>query len=164
VEAPPPPEQALVVQEEAPAQSRGPFSRGSTRLSVLVGSGFAANDNYLILGIGGGYYFLDHVELGLDYEVWLFGDPTLQRLSPGLRYVLELGPLKPYIGAFYRHTFVSDFNDFDQVGARVGAYLIPRRGVFAGLGAVYEHLLDCDEDGVVDCNQFYPELTVGFAF
>ena len=162
---PPPPEPAPSVEEVAPApKGSGLFARGSKRLSLLAGWGTAAGDDYLILGAGFGYYILSHLELGLDYEVWLFGDPTLQRLSPGVRYVLEFGPLKPYVGAFYRHTFVSDYSDFDQVGGRLGVYLIPRRGLFAGLGAVYERLLDCDDDSVFDCDSVYPEVTIGFAF
>jgi hypothetical protein len=165
VAAPPPAEPAPSVEEEAPPQKgSGLFARGSKRLSLLVGAGSAGNDEYLILGAGFGYYILSHLELGLDYEVWLFGDPTLQRLSPGVRYVLEFGPIKPYVGAFYRHTFISDYQDFDQVGGRLGVYLIPRRGLFAGLGAVYERLLDCSDDSVINCDSVYPEVTVGFAF
>jgi len=165
VATPPPAEPEPSVEEAAPAaKGSGLFARGSKRLSLLAGWGTAAGDDYLILGAGFGYYVLSHLELGLDYEVWLFGDPTLQRLSPGVRYVLEFGPLKPYVGAFYRHTFVSDYQDFDQVGGRLGVYLIPRRGLFAGLGAVYERLLDCDDDSVFDCDSVYPEVTIGFAF
>lgn len=160
---PPEPEATVAVEAQAPKGS-GLFTKGSKRLSLLVGAGSGAGDEYLILGAGFGYYIVNGLELGVDYEVWLFGDPTLQRLSPGVRYVLELGPIKPYVGAFYRHTFISDYRDFDQIGGRLGVYLIPRRGLFAGIGGVYEHLLDCDDDSVVNCDSVYPELTVGFMF
>src|SRR3954471_9571292 len=100
---PPPPD------EPPPRSTAGPFARGSIRLSVLIGTGWTTTDEYLILGAGVGYYIADGLELGVDYEAWLFGSPVMQRLSPGVRYVFHMVPvLKPYVGGFYRHTFIGD--------------------------------------------------------
>jgi hypothetical protein len=162
-----PSDSEVVVQGEsqvAPSESespRGPFSKGSVRITGLIGTGSAVNDQYLIVGIGAGYFILKGLDLGADYEAWLFGDPTFQRLSPGLRYILDLKAAKPYVGVFYRHTFVSDYEDFDQVGARAGLYIVPKGPMFIGAGAVYERLLNCDDTSVVDCDEVYPELTFG---
>jgi hypothetical protein len=166
--AEPPP---VVVEEDAPlpvesvSKPRGPFSKGGVRITGLIGAGSSVNDEYLILGIGAGYYLFDGFELGADYEIWLFADPTLHRLSPGVRYVFHMLPVvKPYVGTFYRHTFVNDYDDYDQIGARLGVYLVPKQGLFAGVGAVYERTLGCDDNGLVDCDSIYPEVTIGVMF
>ncbi len=158
--APPPPP-----DEPPPRRTAGPFARGSVRLSLLIGTGWTSLDEYLILGAGVGYYLVDGLELGLDYEAWLFGDPVLHRLSPGVRYVFHMVPvIKPYVGAFYRHTFVNDFNDFNYVGGRAGLFYAPERsGVYVGGGAVYEHLLNCKDRGFTDCDDVYPEIFIGIS-
>ena len=159
---PPPPD-----EPPPPRRSAGPFARGSVRLSVLIGTGSSAYDTYLILGGGAGYYLLDGLELGLDYEAWFLADPVMHRLSPGLRYVFHMVPLiKPYIGGFYRHTFVgSDIEDWDSLGARGGIYYVPPNGgLYVGGGAVYEHLLGCSNSAFVDCDDVYPEIFVGVTF
>jgi hypothetical protein len=161
--APPPPEEA----PPPPRRSAGPFSRGSVRLSLLIGTGSSINDTYLILGAGAGYYLLDGLELGLDYEAWILAEPVMNRLSPGLRYVFHMVPvIKPYIGGFYRHTFVgNDIEDWDSLGARGGIYYVPPNGgLYVGGGAVYEHLLGCTNSTFVDCDDVYPEIFVGVSF
>jgi hypothetical protein len=161
-EAPPP----AAAEPESPGPDFGPFSRGSKRLSILLGTASTGSDTYFILGGGIGYFVVNGLELGLDYEAWLFGDPFIHRLSPGVRYVFGFVPtIKPYVGVFYRHTFVEDYDDFDQWGARAGIFYAPRRArVFIGGGAVYERLFDCTSSSVVDCDSVYPELMVGISF
>jgi hypothetical protein len=163
-EAAPQPEPLVEDAGESEGGYHGPFGRSRTRLSLLIGSGSVSGDSYLILGLGIGYFLVAGLEVGADYEAWLFGDPVLQRLSPTVRYVFDFGTLKPYVGTFYRHTFVTDFEDFDHVGARAGLLLIPERGAFAGVGAVYERLLSCSDSDLFDCDTVYPEVTVGMAF
>jgi hypothetical protein len=158
----PPPDEASA--EPADAPDRSPFAAGRSRISVLVGSGSTGDDTYLILGAGIGHYILRGLELGVDYEAWLFGDPVLHRLSPEVRYVFAFVPrIQPYVGAFYRHTFVSDFDDLDSVGARGGINFAPRGPLTIGAGAVYERQLSCNES-VIDCDSVYPELTLAFSF
>jgi hypothetical protein len=136
------------------------------RLSLLVGTGWTRGDNYLIIGAGAGYYLVDGLEAGLDYEAWIGGSPVFHRLSPGLRYVLHMVPtIKPFVGAFYRHTFVNDIEDLNSVGARAGLYFAPPRSrTQIGGGAVYERLLSCDDSSIVQCDTVYPEIFVGVAF
>lgn len=132
---------------------------------MLIGSGWTATDQYLILGAGAGYYLVDGLELGLDYEAWLFGSPVFNRLSPGVRYTFHMVPvIKPYVGAFYRHTFVNDYNDLNYLGARAGIFYAPKSGgVYVGGGAVYDHLLNCTASEFVDCDEVYPEIFVGIS-
>jgi hypothetical protein len=157
---PPPPE-----EEQPKRRSAGPFARGNIRLSLLIGTGWTATDEYLILGAGVGYFLVDGLELGLDYEAWLFGSPVLNRLSPGIKYVFHMVPvLKPYVGGFYRHTFVNGYEDLNYLGARAGLFLMPKpSGSYFGAGAVYEHLLNCSGNGWVDCDNVYPEIFIGIS-
>src|SRR5262245_10107749 len=104
--APPPPPPSDVPEDSGSDRSAGPFSRGSIRLTLLVGWGSTVTEEYLILGGGPGYFLADGLEIGLDYEAWLFGEPVMHRLSPETRYIFHMVPvIKPYVGVFYRHTF-----------------------------------------------------------
>lgn len=163
---PPPPPEPEQADDGGGRRSAGPFARGSVRLSILLGTGYTPTENYLILGGGVGYYLLDGLELGVDYEAWILAEPVMHRLSPGLKYVFHMVPvIKPYIGGFYRHTFVNDRDDYDYLGGRLGIYYVPKGGgVYVGGGAVYEHLLDCTDNAFVDCDSVYPEIFVGVSF
>jgi len=162
---PPPPQEVQQEEQAEPPKPRGPFSRGSMRLTLLLGTGTSTTDTYLILGAGVGYFIVDGLAPGVDYEAWIFGSPVLQRLTPELRYVLHFVPVvKPYVAAFYRHTFVTDYDDWESVGGKAGIYYAPPNGrLFMGLGAVYERLLDCTSSAFVDCDNIYPEVTIGIA-
>lgn len=152
--------------EQHQDRSAWPFLRNRVRVTALVGFGATNTDDYLILGAGVGYFVVDGLEIGLDYDAWLIGDPVMHRLSPETRYVFHfVEVVKPYIGVFYRHTFVGGYDDFDQIGARGGVYFAPRSGVFfVGGGAVYERLLDCSDGLIIDCDAVYPEVFVGASF
>jgi hypothetical protein len=153
-----------VPSETAHEKGAGLAAAGNTRLTLLVGTGSTGTDQYLILGGGIGRFILDGLELGVDYEAWLFGEPTLHRLSPELRYVLYFVPkIQPYVGFFYRHTFISDYDDLDSLGARAGLIFAPGR-VVLGAGAVYERQLSCEDGQLLDCDDVYPEVTIGVVF
>jgi hypothetical protein len=143
----------------------GPFARHKFRLSMLVGTSSTNRGSYLILGGGIGYFLVDGLEAGIDYEDWLLGEPIVHRLSPEARYVFHfVSIVKPYVGAFYRHTFVNDSADLDHVGARGGLYYVPPTGKFyLGGGAAFERLLNCKSGALVDCNAMYPEVLVGIS-
>ena len=133
------------------------------RLTLVLGTASTTNDNYFIIGGGVGYYILNGLEVGLDYEAWLFAKPVMQRLSPEARYVFHMVPVvKPFAGVFYRRNFVTDYDDYNQIGTRLGAYFIPKSNrMFVGAAAVYEKTLDCTSNGYIDCDEWYPEITVG---
>ena len=139
------------------------FSKGSTSLGVVVGTGTSFSDDYLILGVGVGYYVLPGLELGLDVQHWFSGDPAITKVSPQVRYVFtQPKVIKPYVGAFYRRTFISDLDDADSYGYRAGAYFTANKGIYIGGGIVYEQYTDCDR--FADCSSTYPELLFTVSF
>ena len=58
------------------------FSKNSTSVGVVIGSGSAFNDNYMILGLGIGYYVTKGLELGIDLQHWISGEPSITKVSP----------------------------------------------------------------------------------
>ena len=144
------------------------FSKNSTSVGVIVGSGSAFNDNYIILGVGVGYYVLQGLEIGLDVQHWFSGDPSITKVSPQIRYVFtQPKVIKPYIGAFYRRTYFGDFkgisiDDQDSFGYRAGAFFTTNSRVYIGAGVVYEDYTDCDPS--YDCSTTYPEILFTVSF
>lgn len=139
------------------------FSKGSTSLGVVLGSGSFGREDYIILGVGVGYYVLPGLELGIDVQHWFSGDPAITKVSPQIRYVFtQPKVIKPYVGAFYRRTFIEDRDDADSFGYRAGAYFSAKSGVYIGGGVVYEQYKDCNR--FVDCSDTYPELLFMVSF
>ena len=142
----------------------GPFSQGSQAVSVILGSGSAFNDDYLILGLGYGYYVINGLELGIDAQFWMSGDPSITKLSPKITYVFtQPERIKPYLGAFYRRTFVDDLDDFDSFGYRAGLNFMGSGNFFFGLGVVYEEYRSCNENIFSNCSDTYPEILFSFS-
>ena len=106
------------------------FSKGQRRITVTGGWGQSFGTDYLLLGIGIGYYLANGLDIGLDFEGWLLGDPTVYKLSPRVDYVMWRSPkLKPYAGAFYRRNWISGgFDDLNSLGGRAGAFCGSNRG------------------------------------
>jgi len=144
------------------------FSKNSTSVGVVLGSGSAFNDSYVILGVGVGYYVVKGLELGIDLQHWFSGEPSITKLSPQIRYVFtQPKVVKPYIGAFYRRTYYGDYrgidlDDQDSYGYRAGAYFTTDNRVFIGGGVVYEEYTDCISS--TDCSSTYPEILFTVSF
>ena len=144
------------------------FSKNSTSVGVVLGSGSAFNDNYLILGVGVGYYVVKGLELGIDLQRWISGEPSITKLSPHIKYVFtQPKVIKPYIGAFYRRTYYGDYkgielDDQDSFGYRAGAYFSTDNRVYIGGGIVYEEFKDCS--AFTECSITYPEILFTVSF
>ncbi len=144
------------------------FSKNSTSLGIVAGTGGAFNNSYIILGVSAGYYVARGLELGIDLQHWFSGTPSITKLSPQIRYVFtQTKVIKPYVGAFYRRTYFGDVNgsslaDQDSYGYRAGAYFSSNNRVYIGGGVVYEQYSDCT--AVSDCSITYPEILFTVSF
>src|SRR5512143_1280664 len=104
----------------APAK-RDAFSSGTTRLSVVVGNGYAFDNSYVLIGVGAAYFIANGLDLGLDFEYWTGSDPGITKVSPRLDYVFNTrSVLRPYAGVFYRRTMIEGLNDLNSIGGRAG--------------------------------------------
>ena len=144
--------------------SAGPFDRGRAHVSLVVGAGTAFNQSYTIVGGGLDYFVLDGLQLGVDAQAWLGGDRSIYKVSPQARFVLDTGTsLQPYVGAFYRRTYIENLDDLESVGGRAGVYLRTDRHYSLSAGVVFENYLDCDDNVFNNCSETYPELVFSFA-
>lgn len=147
------------------AKAAGPFEQGNLQGSVAVGTGTAFSQDYVILGIGAGYYVLDGLLVGARVDGWFGNSPSIYQVTPEARYVINALPkLKPYVGVFYSRTFYEGLPDLNALGARVGAYVPLGGRVFLGGGIAYEQLQNCDKSVYRDCSRTYPELSLMFSF
>lgn len=154
----------IVVPELPLAPERSPFDKGTIRVGLGLGVASYSTDDWMILGLGVGYFVLKGLEPHLDTTFWVIGQPFMATLTPGVRYVLHFVPkVKPYVGGFYRHYFVGDDNlDTNSIGARLGLNIMTGKMSYFGAGVVYEHFLD--QNFFVDQDQFYPEISFSFSF
>ncbi len=149
----------------AAADVAGVFSRGRTHVAVVGGSGYAFDESYLVLGVGASYYLVNGLNIGLYAESWTGSDPGIYKVTPSVQYVFYQVPrVSPYVGVFYRRTYIDDLPNLDSAGGRAGAYLATGRNVFVGAGVVYESYLDCSKTTYKSCSDTYPELSITFAF
>lgn len=147
------------------ARAAAAFSQGSKHLSVIAGSGYAFNNNYFVFGVGASYYVTDGLSLGLSAETWRSGEPGINKITPSIEYVFyQLPSMLPYIGAYYRRTYIDNLPDLDSAAGRAGVYIFAGDNVYVGVGGVYESYLDCDESVFVNCSDTYPEFSLTVAF
>lgn len=144
------------------------FSKDSVSASAVIGAGTAFKDEYIILGVGAGYYVANGLELGIDAQYWFDGSPSITKVTPKITYVFtQPKVIRPYVGAFYRRTFYGDYkgisiDETNSYGYRAGAYFSTSNNVYIGGGFVYEEYTDCNE--LSDCSSVYPEMTFSVSF
>jgi len=153
----------LFANTSAQADVAGVFSKGRTHFAIYGGTGYAFNDDYFVIGASGSYYFANGFNVGLGAEVWTGGNPDISKITPSIQYVFfKPSVVKPYVGAFYRKTFIEDLPDLESTGARAGVYIASGKNLFIGIGGVYESYLDCEETIYRTCDDSYPELSFTF--
>lgn len=145
--------------------SISPFDRGSSNLIISAGSGSAFNDDYIILGLGYGYFLANGFQLGIKFDLWLDGSPGIYQVTPDIQYVFHMVPkVKPYIGAFYTRSFIEGLDDLDAFGYRGGLYFMTGGRTYIGIGGAYRKYQDCTETVYSDCSTSYTELSFLVAF
>lgn len=147
------------------ADVAGAFSKGNKHFAIYGGTGYAFNDEYFVIGAKGSYYFANGFNVGLGLETWTGGNPDISKITPSLQYVFyQPAAVKPYVGVFYRRTYIENLEDLESTGVRAGVFIASGRNVYIGLGGVYESYLDCEESIYQTCDESYPEISITFAF
>ncbi len=142
-----------------------PFNQGGARFSLLVGGNTAFDKDYTVFGIGAGYYVADGIEIGLEAETWQGNAPRINRITPEVTCVLyPVETIKPYVGIFYRRTYIANYRDTNDAGIRAGGMIPVGPRAYFGAGAVYESHLDCDRNVYSSCSDVYPEITIAVMF
>jgi hypothetical protein len=156
---------ALASSPGASADVVGAFGKGRTHFVVKGGTGSAFDQNYFVAGLGVSHYVIDGLNVGLFIESWTGSDPSVRKVTPSVQYVLHQVPVaKPYVGVFYRRTYVESLPDINSAGGRAGAYLQAGRNAYLGAGVVYESYLDCNKTVYRECTSTYPEVSFTIAF
>jgi len=141
------------------------FEKGRTSFSIMAGSGYAFDNSYVVIGVSATYYVIDGLGVGLAYENWSGGTPTMTKYSPFVQYVFpRVASMYPYVGAFYRQSNFSTLPSVDSTGARAGVYYSVSSNAYVGLGMVYESYLDCSNTVYNSCSSTYPDISLTFAF
>jgi hypothetical protein len=142
------------------------FEKGTTNVLLSVGFGSAAGDSYYSIGAGIGYYLFNGFAAGISAESRQGLEPDLTKVTPWLEYAFGLSStVRPYVGAFYRHTSVSGYDDYETWGYRGGLYVRAGRNVWGYAGLVQEELIDCNGlPATVSCSDTYSEVGVVFSF
>lgn len=168
--APPPAAQVQATASTPPPaqqkqQPTGPFGKGTRRASFTAGWGRSFGDDYLLLGLGMGYFFRNNMALNLSLEKWLGSDPNVTKFTPEIQMVVPRprGP-RPYLAGFWRRAWIEDADDLSSIGGRAGIYNKIAGRSAGGIGVVYEHYLDCNDDIYNSCSQVYPEAVFGVSF
>jgi hypothetical protein len=153
----------LAFTPPAAAQVAGAFSAGRSELSITGGSGYAFNDSYLILGVGAAFYVLDGLNIGLSTQGWFGGTPRIYNVTPSVEYVFyQPATVKPYVGAFYRRTFIDGLPDLDSTGLRAGFYVQSGNRNYFGFGLVHQEFSDCNKNTYIKCDSNYLEVSFKF--
>ena len=149
-----------------------PFGAGNRAIGITVGSGsvsysvgpFSTVENYYILGVNADFFVAENLSVGLGYRGWFGGDPTInQGTIPVTYYIPTNSKFRPYLGAFYRYTYIADdrYDNYSSAGGRAGLAITFQNG-YVGFGWAQEYYLD--SDSLSDSTSGYPEVVLGFSF
>lgn len=143
------------------------YIQGSKNFGLTVGTGSLNvgryTNVYTIVGVSANYFVVDNLSLGLGVRAWFGNSPSLQEVTVPLTYFIPLHEkYRPYLGAFVRHTFIEDYDDYNSYGGRVGVAAKLSENAYASFGWVQE-FYEKDIFGNSESNG-YPEIAVGIAF
>jgi len=139
------------------------FEQGSKNVGINIGAGSNFGVNYTILGINANYFVVDNVQVGLEYRGWFGSGPAINEISVPVTYIVPLHKkFRPYVGGFYRRTFLdsSQGDSYSVYGVRGGVSMITSASSYASFGWVQEYY---DHSGG-DSSNGYPEVAVGISF
>ena len=141
----------------------GIFSAGNKNFGFTLGSSTNFNETYTVAGVNVNYFIAENLSIGTDYKGFFGSSPTMHQLTVPVTYHLPLEntTYKPYIGAFFNHTFLeTPYKDYNIYGGRAGLSIQTSINSFMSLGWVQEF----NNNGDHIENQGYPEISGGFSF
>ncbi len=146
---------AVLVAMAAPTSAEG------VRLGASAGVTSTRNQTYFTIGGRLGYDVAFGVTPEIGISAWMGGTPSIIEVAPGVTWYMPLPILRPYIGAFYAHDFVSSgYPNQDALGGRAGISLFGAGPVSVSVGAAYKKYLSCS----IDCDTWWPEVFAGIGF
>ncbi len=139
------------------------FSQENISIGVKLGSASVGNRDYTILGVSGSYFILDDLSIGIGYEKWFSGTPSIHKLTVESTYYIPISEsVRPYAGVLYRRIFISDsYGDVNAYGYRGGVAFVKGR-LLISAGIVQERYESSRR--VLDSTETYGEVTVGISF
>jgi len=148
------------------------FGAGNKAIGITLGSGsvsysvgpFSSVENYYILGVNADFFVAENLSVGLGYRGWFGGDPTINQGTIPVTYYIPTGSkFRPYVGAFYRYTYIADdlYDNYSSAGGRAGLAITFQNG-YVGFGWAQEYYLDSDSRS--ETTSGYPEVVIGFSF
>lgn len=139
------------------------FERGNTSFGGVIGSGYSGNESYMILGVSADYFVLNGLSVGVGYQGWFGADPTQNQLTLSSNYYIPLNnKFRPYLGAFFRETFISGYEDRSSYGGRAGLAVTMSPNTYISAGWAYEEYTNCPR--FLECSSSYPEFVFSLAF
>lgn len=139
------------------------FEEGRLSFGVSAGVGTSYGNTYSLVGLDANYFLVDNFSAGISYRSWFGAEPTQQELAFGANYFIPVNDkLRPYVGAFVRETFLSDYTDFTSFGARGGVAITMSPNSYIGVGYAYEQYSSCVRDS--ECSTSYPEVVFVLSF
>jgi hypothetical protein len=156
---------ALSATPVCAAGEGGMFGQGRTQFSLMIGNGYAFDNNYFVIGASVSHYVVDGLGVGLSFENWSGGGPGITKYAPFAQYVFNrTSSIQPYVGAFYRHTAVDGLPGINSVGERAGINIAAGPNAYISFGFVQEVYLDCQATVYRTCRETYPDLSLTFGF
>lgn len=139
------------------------FSQNNVSLGVRLGSASIGNENYTIFGLSGNYFVFDDLSIGLGYEKWFSGIPTIGKVTVESTYFIPASEkVRPYLGVLYRRIFIGDgLADVNAYGYRAGVAFVQGR-LLVSAGIVQERYES--RRSSLDETETYAEFTVGVSF
>ena len=139
------------------------FDKGKVNLGVSMGAGSSYGNTYTLLGVSANYFAVDNLSVGISYRGWFGSTPTQTEIALSANYYVPLNEkIHPYAGLFTRHTFISEYEDFQSYGARAGAAVTMSKNSYIGFGYAYEQYSNCVGDN--ECSTSYPEVVFALSF
>lgn len=145
------------------------LSEGSTSIGIRLGGASIGSQDYTIFGVSGNYFIVENLSVGVGYEKWFSGNPSIQKLTLESTYFVPASEnIRPYLGVFGRRILISgsdrigrDYDDANSYGYRAGVALL-QNNLILSAGIVQEKY-DSTQNFFND-TQTYAEVTVGVAF